>query len=296
MNKCQKCGKQLASSQSLWNHRQRCMRDDPSDYIGRKRPSDYGGTTETRSKNPRIEALANAIINDTKDECSNNLPTNEQKLPSPPPQVVKEAFRKLPSPPPDVVNDVLKVPRTKKDLVGDSEGSDNDERATDNSDSESCSLTEDEESSSDSNDDNDDGDEKSVDSDSSDDSSNDDDERPVLEFLPKSVKGLEKRFNTRFVEFTRQGKHENRNELVALLDELLRRKAIERDEYKRLNDLIASSLPNNIKKKSKLTSMSSVDESKTVDGLTDSFIEHYKRFECKGKKEQKVILCLYQTN
>ena len=85
MNKCQKCGKQLASSQSLWNHRQRCMRDDPSDDIGRKRPSDYDGTTETRSKNPRIEALANAIINDTKDECSNNLPTNEQKLPSPPP-------------------------------------------------------------------------------------------------------------------------------------------------------------------------------------------------------------------
>ena len=285
MNKCQKCGKQLASSQSLWNHRQRCMRDDPSDYIGRKRPSDYGGTTETRSKNPRIEALANAIINDTKDECSNNLPTNEQKLPSPPPQVVKEAFRKLPSPPPDVVNDVLKVPRTKKDLVGDSEGSDNDERATDNSDSESCSLTEDEESSSDSNDDNDDGDEKSVDSDSSDDSSNDDDERPVLEFLPKSVKGLKKRFNTRFVEFTRQGKHENRNELVALLDEMLRRKAIERDEYKRLNDLIASSLPSTGEEKSKKST-----ELTSIDGLTDTFIDLYKRFECDGKKQQNIDL------
>ena len=68
---------------------------------------------------------------------------------------------------------------------------------------------------------------------------------------------------------------------------MLRRKAIEASEYKRLNNLIVSSLPNSIKKKSKLTSRSSVDESKTVDDLTDSFIEHYKRFECEGKKEQK---------
>ena len=60
----------------------------------------------------------------------------------------------------------------------------------------------------------------SSDDDSFDDSNHEalgDDERPVIKVLPKS-KGLQKMLNTRFVEFTRQGKHEHRNELVALLD------------------------------------------------------------------------------
>ena len=85
---------------------------------------------------------------------------------------------------------------------------------------------------------------------------------------------LEKRFNKRFVEFTRHGKHENRNELVALLDEILRRNAIERNEYMKLNDLIASSLP----------------AGGNETDIDDTFMDLFKRFECEGKEQQKIDL------
>ena len=40
----------------------------------------------------------------------------------------------------------------------------------------------------------------------------------------------------------RQGKHEHRNELVFLLDELFRQDGINRDEYAQLNNMLAESL------------------------------------------------------
>ena len=40
----------------------------------------------------------------------------------------------------------------------------------------------------------------------------------------------------------RQQKHEHRNELVFLLDELLRQETITRDEYKRLNNFLSEYL------------------------------------------------------
>ena len=236
--------KGLANRHSLSRHKKTCQAK-PFQIIGHKRSRRDDGTAEALSTNPKIQALADAIINDDEMDYSNKLPavdvfpTNEKKLPTPPSEIVDKVFRKetLPSPPREVVSGVFKLPRTKKDLIGysdDSDGSlaDNDEKATDNSsDSDSCSSTEDKES-------NDNSSsmtkEEIIDNYS-------DVELPV-KFLPKSIKGLQKRFNTRFVEFTRHGKHEHRNELVALLDEMLRRKVIERDEYTRLNNLIASSL------------------------------------------------------
>ena len=47
-------------------------------------------------------------------------------------------------------------------------------------------------------------------------------------------------------EFTRQGKHEHRNELVFLLDELLRKGGINREEYTQLNNILAESLGSGI--------------------------------------------------
>ena len=40
----------------------------------------------------------------------------------------------------------------------------------------------------------------------------------------------------------REEKHEHRNEIVSILDELLRQDAITRDEYKQLNPMLAESL------------------------------------------------------
>ena len=49
-------------------------------------------------------------------------------------------------------------------------------------------------------------------------------------------------FNKLFCEFNLEGKHGHRNELVFLLDEMLRREAITRDEYRRSNNQITASL------------------------------------------------------
>ena len=51
-----------------------------------------------------------------------------------------------------------------------------------------------------------------------------------MDFLPTTVGGLQRRFHELYIEFTRQGKHEHRNELVFLLDELLRKDGINREE------------------------------------------------------------------
>ena len=58
----------------------------------------------------------------------------------------------------------------------------------------------------------------------------------VEEFiLPDTVEGIRDRFNELYVGFVRKGKHENRNELEFLLDELLRQGALDPSEYTQLN-------------------------------------------------------------
>ena len=49
-----------------------------------------------------------------------------------------------------------------------------------------------------------------------------------VNFLPATVEGLRKRFHELYTEFTQQGRHEHRNGLVFLLDELLRQQGIDR--------------------------------------------------------------------
>ena len=53
--------------------------------------------------------------------------------------------------------------------------------------------------------------------------------------LPDTIEGIQDRFNELYVGFVRKGKHENRNELEFLLDELLREGAIDPTEYTQLN-------------------------------------------------------------
>ena len=57
---------------------------------------------------------------------------------------------------------------------------------------------------------------------------------------------LRKRFHELYTEFTRQGKHEHRNDLVFLLDELLRQQDIDKEEYTILNNALAKSLGSGI--------------------------------------------------
>ena len=98
-----------------------------------------------------------------------------------------------------------------------------------------------------SNDDNDDDDEQSIDEETEaghedDDSIDDikpkgeDMEMEIEEFtLPDSIEGVPDRFNKLYVEFMRHNKHEDTNELVLLLDEMLRQGAITPTEYAQLN-------------------------------------------------------------
>ena len=67
-----------------------------------------------------------------------------------------------------------------------------------------------------------------------------------MKFLPATLEGLRKRFYELYTEFTRQGKHEHINELVILLDELLRKGGIDREEYTQLNNILAELLGSGI--------------------------------------------------
>ena len=72
------------------------------------------------------------------------------------------------------------------------------------------------------------------------------DVNPNVKFLPATEEGLRRCFHELHKEFTRQGKREHRNELVFLLDELLRRGGINREEYTQLNNILAESLRSGI--------------------------------------------------
>ena len=61
-----------------------------------------------------------------------------------------------------------------------------------------------------------------------------------------------KRFNELFGEFTRSKKYETRNEIVFLLDEMLRRERITLSEYEKLNNILIETLDkDNLNKKRK---------------------------------------------
>ena len=70
--------------------------------------------------------------------------------------------------------------------------------------------------------------------------------KPKVKFLPATIEGLCERFRTLWTAFTRQGKYEHRNEIMFLLDEVLRQEAIIRDDYTKLNNILAESLGSGI--------------------------------------------------
>ena len=91
-----------------------------------------------------------------------------------------------------------------------------------------------------------------------------------MKFLPPVVEGLQRRFHELYKEFTRQGKHEHRNEHEFLLDDLLRNDGINRERYTQLNNILAESLG------------SGIEEEETAEGKTND--------EEKSRKEKDKTL------
>ena len=60
-----------------------------------------------------------------------------------------------------------------------------------------------------------------------------------IKFLPETVAGLRNRFNTLFPKYWKNKQHEYHNELVYLLDELLRQNGITRTLYRKMNGLLS---------------------------------------------------------
>ena len=88
---------------------------------------------------------------------------------------------------------VKSVPRTKGDIIGFSDAEADDGDSDDSDTDESIDIS---------------------------------DIKPNVKFLSATIEGLCDRFHTLWTQFTRQGKHEHRNEIVFLLDELLRQEGI----------------------------------------------------------------------
>ena len=59
----------------------------------------------------------------------------------------------------------------------------------------------------------------------------------VIQFLPGDIKGLTTKLNLLLAEFAAGNTSSTRNEIVYILDELLRRKEISHEEYRDINSI-----------------------------------------------------------
>ena len=91
--------------------------------------------------------------------------------------------------------------------------------------------------------------------------------------LPNTVDGLDTLFHKLFHEFTQLGKVENRNELVFLLDVMVRRQLIPPSTYKQLNNMLAKSLVDD--------NSVDQDDAKDVIEYIDQEIKHDEKKEVK---------------
>ena len=228
MHSCEQCGTTFTRKNNLTRHKNdRCKHSSTAKPSGtspsynvpvgiQKRPRSpeipaYRGQTSRNGKfydemvqhelkNPKIQTLLDEIVND-----GHILPPQAilKKIVPPPttPTIVYSPVKKAPQLPTEVIAAVFpptseillkpsSPPRTKGDIMGYSSDESTDSEV-------SIDIT--------------------------------DIKAPKIKFLPTTVAELSKRFNELFIEFVRQKKYEHRNELVFLLDELLRQEAIGKD-------------------------------------------------------------------
>ena len=219
----------------------------PVEIVGQKRQrsTDNIPTTDRRGfgidkpetvnqpKNPKIQSLLEEIVNDgtfkkTRTEKAAPLEktltpqviidevfpskTSEKVFPPPSMEILAEVFPQVAA---------VTFPRTKADIIGYSDkSSEDDSLDTDHDIDEAC--------------DSDTESEHSIDIQNI--------KPSKVKFLPTAVTGLRKRFKKLYNEFMRDKKHENRNELVSILDELLRQEAISHEVYNQVNNFLAESL------------------------------------------------------
>ena len=252
---CLKYGKELANCHKLSRHTNNCRSapyNVPARYPIRDRSPilsrspnvstfNVGVENETRPKNPKIQILLHEIMNDSSTDKSLSIipqaipknilsqKTMLSKLPSTAAEAAAAAavadVLPSPLPPTDIIAAVFQVrpeiippikskQRMKGDVIGFRDVDDGDSIISDDFDSdESIDVS--------------------------------DDIKPKVKFLPATIEGLCKRLHTLWTEFTRQGKHEHRNEIVFVFDELLRQETITRDDYTKLNNILAESLGEN---------------------------------------------------
>ena len=109
------------------------------------------------------------------------------------------------------------------------------------------------------------------------DGDNNDVDMEVEEFiLPDTIEGMQERFNDLYVRFVREKKHENRNELEFLLDEMLRQGAIDPTEYKQLNTRLSEAEDQMIDKEEKAESEEDEEEENMKNAAIQYLILHDK--------------------
>ena len=235
---CDKCGKTLSSYHSLWRHKKLCphshkdnsniknWREEAANYpswIDEKANKPHIGfhrknesTQNLERKNPKIQALLDEIVNDDTRYSSTDSSTYIPSI-----EIAKNDWNHSNNEPSstdgtelkEINNDISSSKPHTLQKVNSFEG-----------------FIE----------------AKSSDEEEGEQSIDDLPPPDKVEFLPTTKKGLCKRFHKLYAEFTRENKLENRNELVVLLDELLRRKVIDRGQYRQMNNLIAQSLGSGI--------------------------------------------------
>ena len=259
---CTRCNTAFASRQSLWNHKQRCEGSQhvPA-FIGQKRSSVGDGDEPTKPKNAKIQALVDAIVNDG----TKHVGEAEEKRPRhkdddfvfgfdsmAEAQKAADIANKPSSKDDDFVfgfNNLAEAQKAakianKEDIEYDGELSDDDDESSSESTDKGEFLhpppevvrelfprTK----------------EEIMDwcSDESEDDEEESDDEGKIKLLPDTVDGLQKRFKKLYCQFMRHNQHQHRNELVFLLDELLRQDAISRETYTQLNYMLAQSLDGN---------------------------------------------------
>ena len=190
-----------------------------------KIPVDAG--SEKEPKNLKIQALLEEIVNDTPmvEALTTILPkktlpivSQKKVLSKLPQQVIAELFPLKESAPRKVVAELSpsSSARTKGDIMGYSDGESSEEESSDDAD-ESSTESEDYWYN----------------------------RYKAIKSKISScyrVEGLRWRFKKLFCKFIHDKKHKNRNEIVFILDELLRQEAISQETYTQVNNLLAESL------------------------------------------------------